>query len=575
MKKNKIKVKKLFSLMGKNKPKAIGGILLSIISSFLGFVPYLAIYSLIKHVIQGTLTSNVILRISTIIAVGIIGKLVLEAIANLMMHTVAFKTMQQLRMDVITHISKLNMGFFNEKGKGNIKTALFDDIGRLENFIAHNILELTNAIVVPIMLSILLLIIQPILAVTLLIPAILAVVLPMKKMKSFPELTDRFTMTLGKLNSSTGEMVSTIKTLKMFQITAKKFNSYINSVKDYSDCLKAMARTSCGPIATTVVILDSSFLFILPVGGWLLLNGKISGSIFVLFSLLSICFYNALFSLMNIRIGFMELTSGMIHVQEILDIKPLTDGNRVIARNDVKEVSFNNVSFAYDKKEVLKNINIQLRPNSITAFVGPSGAGKSTAGQLLGKFWKVTKGSVEINGININDLKEESLMELTAFVFQDAFLLEDSIYENISMGSSATKKEIKEAAKTAYIHDFIMTLPEQYETKIGSEGIKLSGGQKQRIAIARAILKDAPIVVLDEATSFSDIENERKIQKALESLLKGKITIIIAHRLHTIKDADNIVVFDKGGIIEMGTHDVLPQEDGVYKKMWDIYKKAN
>lgn len=572
---NKFKIKRLFSLMGKNKSKAIGGILLTIISSFLGFVPYMAIYSLIKYAIKGELDSNVILRISIITVGGIILKLILEAIANLMMHTVAFKTMKKLRIQVITHISKLNMGFFNEKGKGDIKTALFDDIGRLENFIGHNILELANAIFIPIMLSIILLIIQPILGITLLIPGILAVIIPMKKMKGFPELTDRFTMTLGELNSATGEMISTIKTLKMFHITAKKFNSYIDSVKNYSDCLKAMAKTSCGPIATTVVILDSSFLFILPVGGLLLLNGKISSSIFILFALLSISFYNALFSLMNIRIGFMELTSGLFNVEKILDTKPLTDGNKVIHRKDVKEVEFNNVSFAYDEKEVLKNINIQLKPNTITAFVGESGAGKSTAGQLLGKFWEITKGAIEINGVNINNLKEECLMDLTAFVFQDVFLLEDSISENISMGSGANMKEIEEAAKAAYIHDFIMTLPNRYDTKIGSAGIKLSGGQKQRISIARAILKNAPIVVLDEATSFSDIENERKIQKALESLLKDKITIMIAHRLHTIKNADNIVLFSKGEILEMGTHHVLLQDDGQYNKMWNIYKKAN
>ncbi|MBC2399146.1 ABC transporter ATP-binding protein [Clostridium tetanomorphum] len=535
----------------------------------------MAIYSLIKHIIEGGLDSNVILRISIITIVAIIVKLILEAAANLMMHTAAFKTMQQLRMKVITHISKLNMGFFNHKGKGNIKTALFDDIGRLENFMAHNILELTNAIFVPIMLFILLLIIQPILAITLLIPGMLAIILPMRKMKAFPELTDRFTMTLGKLNSSIAEMVSTIKVLKMFKITAKKFKGYTDSVENYNDCLKCMAKVSCGPIAVTVVLLDASFLFILPVGGLLLLNGKISSSIFILFALLSICFYNALFSLMNIRMGFMELTSGMIHVQEILNIKPLIDGNEIIYRDDIKEVRFNNVSFAYDKKEVLKNINIQLKPNSIKAFVGTSGAGKSTAGQLLGKFWKVTKGSIKINGVNINNLKEESLMDLTAFVFQQVFLLEDSIYENISMGSGATMEEVKKAAKATYIHDFIMSLPKQYDTKVGSSGVKLSGGQKQRIAIARAILKDAPIVVLDEATSFSDIENERKIQKALESLLKDKITIMIAHRLHTIKNADNIVVFENGKILETGTHEELIQTHGSYRRMWNIYKKAN
>lgn len=572
---SKSKLKSVTPYLKKYKFNMVIGIICSIISSVLRFVPYYSIYKIIDGIIRRDINRDLIVIQAIIILFSIILKLILDSFANISMHSAAFKIMKELRMNVIAHISKLNIGFFNSKGKGNIKTAIFDDIGRLENFIAHNILELTNAICIPIIIFVFLTILNWQMALALLIPGVLAIILPMKKMQNYPKLTEEYTKTVGKLNASTGEMILAIKTLKMFNVTAKKFGSYIESVKSFSNSLKDMAKVSCGPIAISVVLLDSSFLFILPVGGWLLINQKISGSIFILFTLLSICFYQALFSIMNIRMGFMELKSGMMHIDEILSLKPLKEGSLCITKDKVKEVAFKNVSFSYDKVNVLQKLNLILKPNTVTAFVGKSGAGKTTAAQLMGKFWDINNGSIEINGIDIRDLSEESLMDLTAFVFQDIFLLQDTIFKNITMGKEYEKEEAIRAAKMAYIHEFIMTLPNGYDTKIGSEGVKLSGGEKQRIAIARAILKDAPIVILDEATSFSDIENERKIQKALESLLKDKCAVMIAHRLHTIKNADNIVVFENGEAIEKGKHGELMDIRGKYKKMWDIYIKTN
>lgn len=572
---NKFELKSVAAYLKKYKANIIIGIICSITGSILRFMPYYSIYKIIDGIISHNINRNLIVTQAIIVALSIIGKLILDCLANISMHSTAFKIMKEFRMNVIEHISKLNIGFFNSKGKGNIKTAIFDDIGRLETFIAHNILELTNAICVPIIIFIFLIILNWQMALALLIPAVLSIVLTMKKMQSYPELTEEYVKTIGNLNSSTGEMILAIKILKMFNVTAKKFKAYTESVKAYSNCLKNMAKVSCGPIAITIVLLDSSYLFILPIGGWLLMNGKISASTFILFALLSICFYQALFSIMNIRMGFMELKSGMKHIDEILSLSPLRKGKKFIKKHNVKEVRFKNVSFSYDKVNALEGFNLTLKPNTVTAFVGKSGAGKTTAAQLMGKFWEVNQGSIEINGIDIRDLSEKSLMDLTAFVFQDIFLLQDTIFKNITMGKEYEKKDIIKAAKMAYIHDFIMSLPNGYDTKIGSEGVKLSGGEKQRIAIARAILKDASIVILDEATSFSDIENERKIQNALESLLKGKCAVMIAHRLHTIKNADNIVVFQDGRAIEMGNHQKLIDTKGIYKKMWDIYVKTN
>lgn len=209
---------------------------------------------------------------------------------------------------------------------------------------------------------------------------------------------------------------------------------------------------------------------------------------------------------------------------------------------------------------------------SLTAFVGASGAGKSTAAQLIPRFWDVTSGSILIGGHDVKDLQTNNLMDTVSFVFQDAFMLDDTIYQNIAIGKdNCTRQEVEEAAKAAQIHSFIQSLPNGYDTHLGAAGVKLSGGEKQRICIARAILKDAPIIVFDEATSFTDIENEHKIQLALGNLLKGKTTIMIAHRLHTIVNANNICVFQNGRIVEMGRHSDLLQKNGVYAEMWRVY----
>lgn len=318
--------------------------------------------------------------------------------------------------------------------------------------------------------------------------------------------------------------------------------------------------------------MDSRILFTLPVGGILYLKGALPLGTLLLFILLTICFYRAFFSLLNILMGHMELKSGLVNIKEILDSKPMSGGTKKLDRADSYEIVFDDVSFGYGKsKNALSHVSLTMNPGTLTAFVGPSGAGKTTAAQLIGRYWDCDSGEIRIGGIPLKELDIESLMNRTAFVFQDVFLMEDTLLENIRMESNATDEKVVEAAKTAQIDDFISSLPSSYQTKIGDRGVKLSGGQQQRIAIARAILKDAPIIIFDKATSYSDIENEHKIQLALQNLLKNKTTIMIAHRLHTIRDADNIAVFQDGGIVEQGRHKTLIAMNSCYSKMWSAY----
>ena len=258
-----------------------------------------------------------------------------------------------------------------------------------------------------------------------------------------------------------------------------------------------------------------------------------------------------------------------------MDMETMKSGQQTLSKTGCYGIDFDNVTFNYTQggKDALSDVDIHLEPGSLNAFVGPSGAGKTTAVQLLGRYWDVSSGTIKIGGVAVTELQTENLSDLTAFVFQDVFLLEDTLLENIRMGTDATEEQVRQAAKAAQIDDFIMSLPKGYATRIGDEGVKLSGGQQQRISIARAILKDAPIVVFDEATSYSDIENEHKIQLALQNLLRGKTTIMIAHRLHTIRNADKIFVFQDGKVVEQGTHDELIASGSTYSHMWDTYTR--
>ena len=268
---------------------------------------------------------------------------------------------------------------------------------------------------------------------------------------------------------------------------------------------------------------------------------------------------------------FSFVLAGANNVRSMIEFPIQNDGKNLKDINFKEDISFNDVTFSYDKNDVLKNINLILKHNTITALVGPSGSGKTTIAYLLGRFWDIQKGSIKIGDTDIKDIDVNYLLSNISYVFQDIFMLTDTIFENIKMGLDKTKEDVYQAAKDAEIHEFIMSLPNGYDTIIGDGYIKLSGGEKQRISIARCLLKNSPIVVLDEITAYSDIENEAKIQNAIRNLLKDKTAIIIAHRLYTIKDVDNIVVLNEGEIVESGKHqDLITKENGLYKHLWEV-----
>ena len=286
------------------------------------------------------------------------------------------------------------------------------------------------------------------------------------------------------------------------------------------------------------------------------------------------------YKLMFLGGGTREIDEGVKRIDRIFDENPIPEP--VVAKNPVSyDIEFDHVGFSYENREqatrteALRDVSFVARQGEITALVGPSGSGKSTVASLIPRFWDVAEGNIRIGGVDVRDIANERLMNLVSFVFQDTFLFYDTLYENIAVGCpGATRQQVEDAARAAQCHDFIMNLPNGYETRIGDKGVYLSGGESQRICVARAILKNAPILVLDEATAFADPENEYKMQRALQHLIKDKTVIVIAHRLSSIISAQQIVVLKEGKVVQIGTHKELTSMSGVYRQMWDAYTDA-
>ena len=409
-----------------------------------------------------------------------------------------------------------------------------------------------------------------------LIPIILGFIIQGIAMKISGSQMPTYHKLLEKLNSTIIQFINGMPVMKAYNMTAESYKSYSDVVTEYNifwkDCTKKQGYT----YGIFITLMESGILFVLPIGGYLLFENKLNGQTYLFFIIMSVVFLTSLLNFINFGYSFLQIISGVDYIKTIMTLKEESKGTIEIEKNKIESIRFNNVTFAYEERNILKNINLVLPNGTFTAFVGVSGAGKTTAAQLIPKFWEVSEGSMEINGYNINELKSANLMDLISFVFQETFILNDTIYENIAIANKlATSSLVESAAKAAQIHDFVLSLSEGYDTLLGENGIKLSGGEQQRICIARAILKDSPIIIFDEATSYTDMENEYKIQLALTNLLKGKTTIMIAHRLHTIINANKICVFHKGEIVEMGTHSELLSKRGLYQHMWETYTHYN
>ena len=566
-------LKFLLKLSGQHKIKLIVSAMFSIISTTLSAIPYLLVYSIILELFNREISYNKIQSLVFIAILFIILGVVARILSGIFSHISAFNILYKIRIDLIEHISKLNMGFFKKNMTGKLKKIINEDVEKLENFIAHQIPDLSSAFATPLIFLGIMFYFNWQLSLVLFIPIILGILAQSGMFKNYMGKVDHFYKLVAKLNSTIMEYINAMNVMKAFNLTAKSFKDYRDNTQEYADYWIELTELAVPYYSAFLCLVDTGLLFIIPIGGIMLLNGKITISVYILFLLMSTIFLNSLRTLFELSESLSFLLKGMEKIIEIFNEKEQKSGDISFPQHFSESLKYENVTFAYNKAKVINNFTLTIRAGTTTALVGPSGSGKTTIGLLAGRFWDIDEGKITIDGTDIKDISYESLMDNISFVFQDTFMLHDTIYENIIMGKNYTREEVENAAKKAQIHDFIMSLPDRYETKIGEGGVKLSGGEKQRISIARAILKNTPIVILDEVTSYSDIENEAKIQSALKTLLKGKTALIIAHRLYTIKNADNIVFMKKGQITEQGTHEELLRNRANYWHLWSLYNE--
>ena len=398
------------------------------------------------------------------------------------------------------------------------------------------------------------------------IPVMMAVFLKMSAL--LPETNE----SLADFNSVMVEYVRGMRLIKAYRMGSKSFKKFREAILDENRAWNKIAKKTAPLYAVFILLLESGLLLLVPLGGRLFLRGSIPASVFLLFSYIGSLYLTELLPLQQLSGNFAQAFSGMNKVKEILALPTFEGGDAFPKNHDIR---LKDVRFSYDGKiNVLENANLSIRDGEKIAVVGASGAGKSTVAALIARFHDVDEGEVLIGGKNVKSIRYETLLQNISLVFQKTFLTRDSVFDNIRMGKNASLTEVREAARKAQIDDFIMSLPDGYDTKVGSYGSRFSGGEKQRIAIAKAILKNAPILILDEATSAADPENQMEIDKAIKNLCKGKTVIIIAHRLSVVGMCDRVLVVENHTISDIGTHDELLLRNRTYRKSWESYEAA-
>ena len=582
--KRKTGLARLIEIAGTKRRLLIGAMLLAVITAIVQFVPIIAVYNILielaEHALDPSLIDKAYIWLWSYIALGAFFAFGVLTFASLMLsHIAAFNILYEIRMQLVQKMVRLPLGFFSRRASGELKKIMSDDVERIELFIAHHIPDIVTALLFPLILVSYMFAVDWRLAIVVL--AVLAMAFyVMGRMytgKKIREVSKRYVETLGRMNASIVEYIRGIQVVKTFTESTNAYRKLNDDIKEYRKFANEVNVQYQPTYVGFLTILSSALLFIIPVAVWLLV-GSASYATFVPVLLMFLFFGVAVFFpvLKLLWIGSF-LNQNNMGVQKIDDILYMDEIEEPDIPRHPKDASveFRNVSFAYDTTPILKAISFISHPGTITALVGPSGAGKSTVAMLAARFWDVQSGEILIGGVPVKEIPTSVLMDNVAFVFQDNMLFFDTIEENIRMGNkTATFEEVARAACAAQCHEFIESLPNGYQTLVGEGGIYLSGGEAQRIALARAILKDSPIILLDAATAFADPENEGKILAAFSHLIKGKTVLVIAHRLSTITNADRILYVDKGVIAEQGTHEQLLALKGEYARMWETYNRA-
>ncbi|KIX14278.1 ABC transporter ATP-binding protein [Dethiosulfatarculus sandiegensis] len=539
------------------------------VSAILGVAPMVCVYFLAADFLGvGEIEPERVWGLMAVAVASVVLRFALYFAAMACSHICAFNVIYDLRASIATRLAALPLGFFEQRSSGEIEKIMTEDVENIELFIAHYFPDSVAAMALPLITALLLFWVDIPLTLASLAPLPLAFLMHLGMKRVYRKNVGAFHKNVEALNNAIVEYVRGMPVVKAFNQTAESFSRYKRALKRHTGIAEEWSSKASGFTSFFWVSLDLGLLVILPVGFLLLKSGGLSPAGFVLFMLLGPGIMEPLGRLIMVG-GFLDrISEGVLRIQTIFTAKPLNDPQNGFTPKG-HSIEFKNVTFAYDREPVLRDVSFALKEGTLNGFVGPSGAGKSTAARLIPRFWDISQGQILIEGLDIKQIPGRELMNKIGFVFQDVYLINDTVAENIRMGNqSATDDEVLAAAQSARAHGFISELPRGYQTVVGEGGAYLSGGEKQRISIARAFLKNAPILILDEATAFTDPLNENRIHEALNRLMQNRTVIMVAHRLPTVMHADQLLLFEGGKIKARGTHQEMLQ-DTLYSKLWN------
>ena len=555
--------------------KFIGSIILAVLGVACQMVPYFCVAHIVTMMLSGEQNFSRYVTAGIIALCGYFGKVLFSSLSTTISHTATYYTLRDLRENITAKLARVPMGTILDTPSGQYKTTIVDRVEGMEPTFAHLIPEMTANVLVPLVIVVYLFVMDWRMALLSLVTLVVGLAVMSAGMKNYPVKWEGAVKAGKQMTDAIVEYIGGIEVVKAFSQSAGSYKKYSDAVNYNANYYVDWMRENQKIMSAYNAILPSVLICVLPCGFAFWLSGSLELSTFLSIVIFSLGLIGPIIAAFTFTDDLAVLGTNVEEISQLLNAEELNHKETPIKLEDTG-ISLRSVSFSYDgTTEVLHDVNLAIHPGTMTALVGPSGSGKSTICNLVARFYDADCGSVSVGGRDVKEFTCESLLRNISMVFQNVYLFQDSVENNIKFGCpDATHEQVVAAAKAACCHDFISALPNGYDTVIGEGGSTLSGGEKQRISIARAILKDAPIVILDEATASVDPENEHLIQQALSALTKGKTILTIAHRLATIQHADQILVVDDGRIAQRGTHEELMEQGGLYRHFIEIREQA-
>ena len=562
----------LIEFAGEKKLHYILSVIFAVLGVLASLIPYIIMGTMISQLMKGNTDWSYYLNLMVIIIIAWVCRVLLHAVSTTFSHVATFQVLGSMRKRVCEKLVRMPLGAIKDMQSGSLKNILVERIDSIETILAHIVPEFTANLMAPICLFIYMLRIDWRMALLSLVTIPLGMIAFMGMMSGNEENQKNAITKTKILNDTAVEYINGIEVIKAFGKSKSSYEKFVFAAKEGAACYINWMKRCNIYMSLSMAILPSTLVTVLPFGAMFVKNGSLMASDFIMLILLSMGLITPLITISTYMDDLNKMNLIVSEVTNILEAKELDRPEKTVKRPESFDITLQDVRFAYKEKEVLHGINMEIPEAKVTAFVGPSGSGKSTVAKLIAGLWDIAEGQIKIGGVDIKNIATEDYNRMIAYVSQDNYLFNETVMDNIRMGNlNATDEQVIEVAKASGCHEFIEGLENGYHTIVGDGGGHLSGGERQRISIARAMLKNAPIIILDEATAYTDPENEAIIQDSVAKLVQGKTLIVIAHRLSTIMDSDRIYVIKNGKVDSMGTHEQLLAQNGLYASMWNAH----